>query len=115
MHHFDGDVSCDALGPGPPPCFGSGPGIARLPGYVEEPDEAQLVVRCASRSRYRTEEAVLPRGREIELRLVLLPRLCEDIARPENPSGGGAPATTGSSTSMNWSTVMSSGSPPTTT
>ena len=65
--------------------FGSGPGIARLPGYVEEPDEAQLVVRCAIRSRYRTEEAVLPRGREIELRLVPLPRLCEDIARPENP------------------------------
>jgi hypothetical protein len=41
---------------------------------VEESDEAQLVVRCASRGRYRTEEAVLPRNGEIELLLVDLPR-----------------------------------------
>jgi hypothetical protein len=80
-------------------------------GDVEEPDEAQLVVRRASRRPDGAEVPVLPGARQIEQLLMILTRLCEDRPGLKDPAGG-APA---SRIPMNSSTVMSCDNPPTAT
>jgi hypothetical protein len=84
-------------------------------GDVEEPDEAQLVMRRASGRRDGAEVPVLPGTRQVEELLMVLTRLREDGPGLKDPSGGGAPASTASMSWTNPSTVRSSGSPPTAT